>query len=69
MVGKNLTCDQALFSFRLVKFHSCENAKREIASDLERVNKSDAKIRPDRRLERIWYLLLSFEGAMILEQF
>ena len=48
----SVTCDQALLSFRLVNhLYSCGNAKQNIlACDPVRVNKSDAKIRLDRKL-------------------
>ena len=51
---KTLTCDQALFSFRLVIpfLRKRETKNRILTSDPVRVNQSDAKIRPDRRLGR-----------------
>ena len=57
-----LTCDQALFSFRLVNpfLRKHETKTRILASDPVRVNKSDAKIPPDRRLLIDWVLHLEF---------
>ena len=50
-IATTVTCDQALFSFRLVNpFLRKRETKFILASDPVKVNKSDAKIRPDRRL-------------------